>query len=97
MTKLSPEGGAALAFLQLVMVQDRLDLVRLAAQPHHQHRTRRNQIRDAFLSIGQMRADPHFPIASGFHPHQGLLYADDAGDVVWLCVCLGSSFSAVCC
>lgn len=45
------------------------------AQPDltNQHRIGRNQVRDALVSIGQVRTDSHFPIAAGSHPYQRML------------------------
>ena len=45
------------------------------AQPDltNQYCVERNEVRNAFISVGQMRADADFPIAADFHIHQGMV------------------------
>jgi len=46
------------------------------AQPDltNQHRVGRNKIWNAFVAICQVRAHADFPIATDFHPHQGMFH-----------------------
>ena len=42
-------------------------------QFHNQHRIAGNQIRNALVSIGQMRTQAYFPITADFHTHERML------------------------
>jgi len=46
------------------------------AQPDltNQHCVGRNEVRNAFISVGQMRTDADFPIAADFHAYQGIFH-----------------------
>ncbi len=46
------------------------------AQPDltNQYCVGRDEIRDTFVAIGQVRAHADFPIAADFHPYQGMFH-----------------------